>query len=140
MIRRGTYVLAITLGAGSDIRVGALGTLHFSEGVYVYAGSAMGGLDQRISRHIRREKSPRWHADYLTAVADSVEAFESYPDSIPECRLASMAEECGMIPVDGFGCSDCGCRAHLFRSSPEQLTRLIASARLEPFRDRRNEI
>ena len=93
MIRKGTYVLAINLGADKDIQVGALGTLFFEKGLYCYVGSAMNGLDQRVGRHLSEDKKLKRHADYLTIAADSVEAFISYPDSIPECDLASIATE-----------------------------------------------
>lgn len=141
MKRMGTYVLVITLGSDLTTEVGALGTLSFPAGVYLYIGSALGGLDQRVSRHIRHEKTVKWHIDRLTVAADSVIAYESYPDYVPECELASMAGDCGMVPsVDGFGCSDCSCRTHLFRVTDGSLDLLISRARLEPFRDRRNEI
>ena len=141
MKRMGTYVLVITLGSDLTTEVGALGTLSFPAGVYLYTGSALGGLDQRVSRHIRHEKTVKWHIDRLTVAADSVIAYESYPDYVPECELASMAGACGMVPsVDGFGCSDCSCRTHLFRVTDGSLDLLISRARLEPFRDRRNEI
>ena len=141
MKRMGTYVLIITLGSDLTTEVGALGTLSFPAGVYLYTGSALGGLDQRVSRHIRHEKTVKWHIDRLTVAADSVVAYESYPDYVPECELASMAGDCGMVPsVDGFGCSDCSCRTHLFRVTDGSLDLLISRARLEPFRDRRNEI
>lgn len=141
MKRMGTYVLVITLGSDLTTEVGALGTLSFPAGVYLYTGSALGGLDQRVSRHIRHEKTVKWHIDRLTVAADSVIAYESYPDYVPECELASMAGDCGMVPsVDGFGCSDCSCRTHLFRVTDGSLDLLISRARLEPFRDRRNEI
>lgn len=138
MIRRGTYVLSITLGSDLDIEVGALGTFHFSKGLYCYAGSAMGGIDQRVSRHIRREKTVKWHVDHLTTRADSVEAWISYPDFIPECDLARMAEECGMVPsVKGFGCSDCRCPTHLFSADEDSMRLLVVCAGLEPFVDAR---
>ncbi|MBE6513947.1 MAG: GIY-YIG nuclease family protein [Candidatus Methanomethylophilaceae archaeon] len=135
MIRKGTYVLAVTLGSPADIRVGALGILHFDPGLYIYVGSAMGGLDQRLSRHLRRDKPLRWHIDYLTSAADSAEAFESYPDFIPECELARMAEASGMVPAaKGFGCSDCSCPTHLFRATAGQLAALVSSAGMARFR------
>ena len=141
MKRMGTYVLVITLGSDLTTEVGALGTLSFPAGVYLYTGSALGGLDQRVSRHIRHEKTVKWHLDRLTVAADPVIAYESYPDYVPECGLASMAGDCGMVPsVDGFGCSDCSCRTHLFRVPDGSLDLLISRARLEPFRHRRNEI
>lgn len=131
MIRKGTYILAIDLDSDLEIRVGALGTILFPAGTYCYVGSAMGGLDQRLSRHLTREKSMRWHIDRLTSAASDVRAFVSFPDPVPECGLARMAEECGMAPsAKGFGCSDCGCRTHLFSCDADSLARLIAEAGL----------
>jgi Uri superfamily endonuclease len=126
-MRRGTYVLLLDFFSPRDLKVGSLGILHFNPGRYCYVGSAMGGLDQRLSRHLRKEKTIRWHIDNLTVSADRVEAWESYPDPIPECDLARMAEACGMVPVHpGFGCSDCRCRTHLF-TVPEGTDRTLIS-------------
>lgn len=113
--RKGTYVLLLDLFSPKDIETGSLGILHFDAGRYCYVGSAMGGLDQRLSRHLRKEKKIRWHIDRLTVNADASEAWESYPEYIDECMLAHYAERCGMIPAHrGFGCSDCKCVTHLF--------------------------
>ena len=105
MIRRGTYILAMTLRSDIRIEVGSLGGILFPAGEYCYAGSAMNGLDQRIRRHLSADKKIHWHIDRLTAAAYSTVAFESCGDSIPECTLARMAEDAGGIPfADGFGC------------------------------------
>lgn len=131
MKRPGTYVLEIALDADTETRVGALGTFLFAKGTYVYVGSAMGGLDQRLRRHFTREKKLKWHVDYLVAHASDVKAYESYPDFIPECELASLALECGMTPsVKGFGCSDCRCATHLFSTTPESMARLVGKGGL----------
>ncbi|MBR4244685.1 MAG: GIY-YIG nuclease family protein [Candidatus Methanomethylophilaceae archaeon] len=135
MIRKGTYVLAISLGSDQDIKVGALGILHFEKGVYCYVGSALGGLDSRIARHMRKDKVLKWHADYITTVADSVDAYISYPDYIEECNLAKMAMDAGMEPSHkGFGCSDCKCYTHLFKADDRLLRTLIKKAKMTPFR------
>ncbi len=129
--RRGTYVLLITLDSDLVVRVGALGTLPFERGTYCYVGSAMGGLDPRLRRHLTREKVLKWHVDYLVAVASDVRAHESHPDPVPECELGRMAEACGMIPSHkGFGCSDCRCRTHLFRCDADSIARLLDEAGL----------
>ncbi|MDR3074469.1 MAG: DUF123 domain-containing protein, partial [Candidatus Methanoplasma sp.] len=65
MIRKGKYILIIGMPE-MKINVGALGILHFREGRYCYVGSAMNGLDQRIARHTSKQKTVRWHIDYLT--------------------------------------------------------------------------
>lgn len=133
-VRPGTYVLAVTFSRDREITVGALGPHLFRAGTYCYVGSAKGGLDQRVGRHLRREKKIRWHIDYLTTVCDSSRAWESYPDPVPECELARIAERCGGTPeLDGFGCSDCGCRSHLFRVDVQTLEKIVSGAGLEPF-------
>ncbi len=130
-VRKGTYVLFLTFSKPFQGEVGRLGNVHLDPGVYCYVGSAMGGLDQRISRHLSKEKRVRWHIDCLTLAADSVAAFESYPDPIPECTLAYTASLIGFEAViDGFGCSDCHCRTHLFRVPSGSAHALVSEAGL----------
>jgi len=101
----------------------------------VYVGSAMGGLDQRLIRHLAHDKNIKWHIDYLTTVCSSSEAWESYPDFIPECELADMVQKCGGIPeMFHFGCSDCNCGTHLFRVSRDTKRKVIAEADLHRYR------
>lgn len=129
MIRKGAYALFLHLPEDVTMDVGSLGQVSLERGTYCYIGSAMNGLDQRISRHLRREKKIRWHIDRLTTIADKMEAYET--SEIKECELRDIAEECGMIPsVKGFGCSDCGCRTHLLSVSPRSREMFISSARL----------
>ncbi len=136
MRRKGTYVIVFTLDAGTEVRVGALGTFFFEPGMYCYVGSAMGGLDQRVQRHLRRDKVLRWHIDYLTTIASCSRAYVSYPDPIPECRLGTMASDAGMEPtVRGFGCSDCDCHTHLFRADGSSVRRLVDTAGLVRYPD-----
>ena len=136
-VRRGTYILVVTLESPRTVRVGALGEHLFEAGTYVYVGSAMGGLDQRLNRHLAKEKTIRWHIDYLTTICSRSEAFESYPEFVPECELANVAERCGAIPeVRGFGCSDCDCFTHLFRASDQIVDDIVRTCRLVPFRAR----
>ncbi len=113
----GIYQLLIQVGAPLEMRVGALGQVHFVAGFYVYTGSMRRGLSHRLRRHRAREKPLRWHIDYLTTrapvVAQAVWPVDGTPDQ--ECRthqrlaaLPSVVE-----PVPGFGSSDCRCRSHL---------------------------
>ena len=136
MRRKGTYVILIALGSDAEIRVGALGTFHFCKGTYCYVGSALGGLDPRVKRHLRKEKVLKWHADYLTSEAEGLEAYISYPDYIPECELARIASECGMEPsIKGFGCSDCSCDTHLFKVTESSLERFLERTGMTRFTD-----
>jgi Uri superfamily endonuclease len=133
MIRKGTYILTITLASDLQTEVGRLGSILFPAGEYCYVGSAMNGLDQRIGRHISSVKKMRWHIDRLTVAANEIDAFVSSSDPVPECTLARMAEDAGGIPFAyGFGCSDCGCRTHLFLLDKGVRERLVAAAGLHP--------
>ena len=49
-VRKGTYVLFLTFSEPFEGDVGRLGRIYLEPGTYCYVGSAMGGLDQRISR------------------------------------------------------------------------------------------
>ena len=122
MVLRGAYCLCISVLADVEVSVGALGTVAFPRGRYVYVGSALNGLEPRINRHIRTSEGAHsvthWHIDYLlretAAALDRVYYAES--SERLECLLAARVAEHGE-PVEGFGCSDCGCRSHLYRGN-----------------------
>ncbi len=109
----GSYVLIIRLDQARTIEVGALGEIAFEPGAYAYVGSAMGGLDARINRHLREEKKLHWHIDYLLGHAEIADTVRVYTDQRLECRIAQGLR--ARLPrVEGFGCSDCRCPSHLF--------------------------
>lgn len=134
-VRKGTYVLFVTLGSDRNITVGARGPHLFKAGTYCYVGSAMAGLDQRLARHLAHEKTLKWHIDYLTTVCDSSEAWISYPEPIPECELADRVGALGGIPeMEHFGCSDCRCLTHLFRVDAGTKADLVSELHLARYR------
>lgn len=134
-VRKGTYVLFVTLGSDRNLTVGARGPHLFKAGTYCYVGSAMAGLDQRLTRHLAHEKTLKWHIDYLTTVCDSSEAWISYPDPIPECELADRVGALGGIPeMEHFGCSDCRCLTHLFRVDAGTKADLVSELHLARYR------
>lgn len=138
MKRKGTYVLFLSFYDDIEAEVGALGTVRLDAGDYCYVGSAMGGLDQRISRHLAHTKKIRWHIDRLTVRCDDMAAYESEGESLPECRLAEMLTEIGSVPAfDGFGCSDCCCRTHLFRVDKRSAEVALECAGMHVFVDKR---
>ena len=113
---KGAYLLVIQLRTGRTIDVGARGPLLFESGWYVYVGSAKRGIEQRVARHLRREKKLFWHIDYLLAVdeASIVEIYKMECSEKTECPVAAgLSGKLGS--VEGFGCSDCRCVSHLFR-------------------------
>jgi len=113
---KGVYILIIQLTTAAEIRVGALGTLHFAKGLYAYVGSAQNGLEKRIERHLRKEKRRFWHVDYLLENPASriVAVFFKEAPKTSECAIAETIGKRGEAVVS-FGCSDCHCRSHLFR-------------------------
>jgi Uri superfamily endonuclease len=113
---KGVYVLIIQVDKKVDVNVGALGKLTFEKGLYAYVGSAQANLEQRIKRHLRKEKRLFWHIDHLlhNSAARIVKVLYKQADKTEECDLAKAIGERGK-PVGNFGCSDCSCKSHLFR-------------------------
>ena len=134
--RKGTYLLFLVFRRPCSVTAGALGMLDIPPGEYCYVGSAMNGLDERLERHLSREKRIRWHIDHLTMSADEMYAFVSLPP-VPECALSETAERCGCRPVfKGFGCSDCRCGTHLFLTDEASKQRLLRETGVTSFTKR----
>ncbi len=114
----GTYALLLYCGAERRVRIGRLGRLELKRGWYVYVGSAFGagGLRARIEHHRRVALRPHWHIDYLrrwarvvgVRTAAGVRCEHEWAEIIGRMQGAET-------PLRGFGSSDCGCEAHLFR-------------------------
>lgn len=117
----GTYILILEASVPGRVRVGALGTLKLDPGFYAYVGSARGpgGLAARLSHHYRRARSPHWHIDYLRRRTSLHEIWLAEGVVEREHRWAKALEgdPLAMLPLPGFGASDCRCRTHLFRFS-----------------------
>jgi sugar fermentation stimulation protein A len=103
----------------ATIQIGNLGTITFEKGTYLYVGSAPS--ENRLKRHLRKEKKIHWHIDYFLQKA-SVKKI--YISDEKECDLAHHVT----LPcIPGFGCSDCHCPSHLFHGD------LSATASLEQY-------
>ncbi|MGC9468299.1 MAG: GIY-YIG nuclease family protein [Anaerolineae bacterium] len=109
--------LRLPPSARGPITVGALGTHFFPAGTYLYVGSAWGpgGLQARISRHLRGSLNAHWHVDYLRKHAQPIAVFLA-PGTRLECAWARyLTQHRGtQIVVPRFGASDCRCETHLF--------------------------
>ena len=114
----GTYVLVAHLSASERLRIGRLGTFDFGTGVYLYVGSALGGLRARIARHMRGGRM-HWHIDYLMAHADLPEVWVFESPKRLECRISETLSRRLPRPIRGFGASDCRCSSHLFYGGME---------------------
>lgn len=107
---KGSYVLLMELSQSVEVRVGYLGKIKFKSGFYAYVGSAMGGLEARVSRHLRKEKKLHWHIDHFLTL---VRIKEVYVGVEKECDIAKRLADY-FDCVRGFGSSDCNCESHLF--------------------------
>jgi Uri superfamily endonuclease len=122
----GCYYLVIKNTKNININIGKLGKFLFPKGYYVYVGSAMRNLSQRIKRHKSMDKKLRWHIDYLLMHTKiiSVGLIKSSEDL--ECRLNQVISEHADICdiIKGFGSSDCKCRSHLhyFKEKPKDFS------------------
>jgi len=112
---RGTYILLVQVPYDLAASVGELGTLNFKAGYYAYVGSALGGLEARVGRHLREEKRLHWHIDYLLARARAVDMVLARTRAKKECAIAKELAK-HFASVRGFGSSDCACDSHLFYS------------------------
>lgn len=109
-----TYQLLIEVVAPVRVAVGRFGVFDFAQGLYCYTGSARRNFEARIRRHQSREKTLRWHIDYLLAT-EGVRIVEVKRFGASECAVNRETE--GEIFIPGFGASDCraGCGSHLKR-------------------------
>jgi Uri superfamily endonuclease len=112
---KGIYVLIIDINKDVNVNIGAKGKVAFKKGLYAYVGSAQANLEQRVRRHLRKQKRLFWHIDYLvnSETAKIIKVFHKEADKTEECAVAEMLDEEGNA-VEGFGCSDCNCKTHLF--------------------------
>jgi Uri superfamily endonuclease len=109
----GIYVVIAELPRAMNIQIGRRKKAHFEAGFYGYVGSALGGLEKRLARHLSNRKRLHWHIDYLLNVA-TVRAFiYAETSQRKECLVAQVLSR-KLNSQPDFGCSDCDCRSHLF--------------------------
>lgn len=118
---KGVYLLIISIAKSIQIRVGALGSISFAKGIYVYVGSAQNNLEKRVERHLKKAKRKFWHIDYLLENENVkiLQVFYKATGKSDECKLAKEISRKG-IPIIGFGSSDCNCKSHLFQLNDYQ--------------------
>jgi Uri superfamily endonuclease len=111
----GIYLLMIRLHGPKWIQIGGLGHRFFRRGSYAYVGSARGGVSSRLNRHLKEEKRPHWHIDYLLRYAEIEVIVYGECASDKECVLANELSR-SFRSILGFGSTDCRCTSHLFFS------------------------
>lgn len=118
---RGSYIIIIRLARDGQIPIGGLGEVKFRKGYYLYVGSAMKDLSQRIARHRRLTKKKHWHIDYLREHADFAAGIPIRTSRDLECSLAGKLGTIADWQIPGFGSSDCSCATHLFGMSRDPI-------------------
>jgi len=115
--RCGTYLLLLESEKEAGLMVGKLGRMEAAPGYYLYAGSAFGpgGVAARLKHHRKTALRPHWHIDYLRTVARLVDAWCVYDRRCEHEWAQLLMQDNNMVmPLNGFGSSDCGCATHLF--------------------------
>ena len=74
---------------------------------------------KRVARHLDvstgRNKTHKWHIDYLSSVAQIIGISKIVTSDRIECEMArNLALNPVLTGVTGFGSSDCRCSTHLF--------------------------
>lgn len=122
---KGSYVLLIQLPQEQTITIGSLKAIRFPGGYYAYVGSAMGGFKSRLRHHLKDNKKPHWHIDYLLEKASVTSLILSEATDSAECAIArALSSQFDSIP--GFGSSDCKCQSHLFLAADEMESTVLA--------------
>jgi len=118
----GTYLLVLYNSTGFEMQIGALGTRKFPAGYYVYVGSALKNLEQRLKRHRSARKKIHWHIDYITPKEMKVEKIHVVRgvDRLENSIARAFSIICDNS-IQGFGATDSDLDSHLFyfRSNPE---------------------
>jgi len=128
----GSYVLLIELRKQKTIQIGKLGSIDFPCSWYVYVGSAMNGIKQRVNRHFSDEKKLHWHIDYFLQTAILQKAYYKESKQRTECDIAHVFSE-NFSSISSFGSSDCNCDSHLFYGKRQDLVVTINHLRLKEF-------
>lgn len=114
MTDRGAYMVVLFIERDKSVRIGALGSILFKRGYYVYVGSAERNLKARIGRHKRSRKKAYWHIDYLRNHCEVVAVLPVRSSERLECLMARDIEMIAQGCIRDFGSSDCDCRGHLY--------------------------
>lgn len=135
---RGSYLLILRLARKRRIPIGTLGNPFFKRGFYIYVGSAMAHLSQRMQRHRHLRKKPHWHIDELRAASQFHSILPIRSRERLECEMARSIERISEWKIEGFGSTDCRCPTHLFGFSEDpfhldEFHRILQYFRMERF-------
>ena len=114
-VNKGNYMLLLNNETEFDEAVGKLGKIHFSEGYYVYVGSALNSLDGRIKRHHSKQKKLHWHIDYI--VPQKMRIKKVFPIRRTDSIESGLVNRLTLISdkyISNYGSSDSNDPSHLF--------------------------
>ena len=135
---RGTYLLFLFIQQDISLTIGALGSMVFHQGNYIYVGSAIGpgGLEKRVARHFKHEKKIYWHIDYLLKnnFVKIISFGKILSDQKIECKVVDQIigtfQEKALI-IKNFGSSDCNCKSHLLYFSTIPINEIIKQIKMK---------
>jgi Uri superfamily endonuclease len=128
----GSYLIVMTLPNDTSVIVGKRGMINFRKGSYVYVGSALNGLEQRINRHLKNNKKTHWHIDFFLHYAKIINIFYKENNRREECAIARFLEK-NFTNIPAFGCSDCYCKSHLFYGFSEEISQVVNHLKMKLF-------
>lgn len=132
---RGSYLLILKLKQTRTLVFGREENRQsFPAGYYVYAGSAMKNMTQRLERHRRLRKNKFWHIDYLREAAELQAVLPIRSSEDLECAIAERLRVIAEWAIPAFGASDCDCPGHLFGMKGDPLKSLAFIGLLQYFR------
>ncbi len=111
----GCYLLLLRLPRAVALEYGTRRS-RLANGYYVYCGSAQGGLQARVPRHLRANRGKHWHIDRLLDHARVIDVqIRVSLQREDECMLARQVSSWPEAkPIIGFGAGDCRCPTHLY--------------------------
>ncbi|MBN2253075.1 MAG: DUF123 domain-containing protein [Kosmotogaceae bacterium] len=122
---KGDYVVLFFLKESVEISSISKNWL-LDSGYYMYIGSAMSSLAERVKRHLIEEKRKHWHIDYLREKAEVVAALLLPTEEQREEELSNFVSEYGEA-VSKFGASDCSTDSNLYKLESKNIERVFSS-------------
>lgn len=117
---KGSYIISGFLNGDKKIKIGRIGYLNFKRGWYLYVGSGMAYLKERVKRHFKKNKKKHWHIDYLIPDLKNLKAFLIHSSKSLECEISMEISKISNGFIEKFGSTDCNCKSHLlyFKKEP----------------------
>ena len=119
---KGTYLFLLKNIYSKEFIIGKLGNFYFKNGYYIYIGSGYTSLSKRVLRHLKRNKTIKWHIDHITSNRGFTPLKYQilFHDMKIEDELAESIISLGDNVIKGFGASDSKVISHLvyFKKDP----------------------